>query len=93
MNSSSQFSHSRLWLYIGANTLPAVLQWLTLNYDTSPRGLMMLGCSWLITFCVTTRAYMDGKTTDTVVKESITTQPPGAPLPLGPTQQTIVTEK
>lgn len=85
MNPPAQFSHLRLWLYLGANCLPAVLQWLTLNYDTSPRGLEMLGCSLLITFCVTTRAYLDGKTTDKVVSESISTKPSGAPVSQGVT--------
>jgi len=91
VNPQAQFSHIRLWLYVGANTLPAVLQWLTLNYDTSPRGLMMLACSWLITFCVTTRAYMDGKTTDKVISEKIETAPSGTPPAAGNTESSTTT--
>ncbi len=89
MNPPAQFSHLRLWLYLGANCLPPVLQWLILNFDTSPRGILILCTSSLITICVTTRAYLDGKTTDKVVSETVRTEPSNTPVRTGVTETTI----
>lgn len=89
MNPPAQFSHLRLWLYLGANCLPAVVKWATLSWDTTPRGLTVLALETLATGCITTRAYLDGKTTDKVVAESITTQPKGTPEAKGPTETKI----
>lgn len=76
MNPKAQVSHVRLWLYIGASCIPAIIDWLTLQFDTSLRGLLILGSKTLLTFCITTRAYLDGKTTDKVVEETIKTKSP-----------------
>lgn len=92
MNPPSQVSHLRLWLYLGANCTPAILDWLTLQFDTTPRGLLILGAKTLMTICITTRAYLDGKTTDVVVKESITTRPAGSEPPKGDTETTTTTK-
>lgn len=78
---------------MGANCLPAVMEWLTLSFDTSPRGLSMLAVKTLITMCITTRAYLDGKTTDKVVSESVSTQPQGAPVSQGVTTSQISAPK
>jgi hypothetical protein len=52
-------SHARLWLYIVIGTLPAIVEWLTLTYDVSPRGLSILAAKTLLSAAVTARAYID----------------------------------
>jgi hypothetical protein len=49
----------RLFLYIAINTIPAIVKWLTLTFDTSPRGLAILAFETLLTALTTWRAYMD----------------------------------
>jgi hypothetical protein len=52
-------SHLRLWLYIAANTLPTITEWITNTFDLTPRGLLILTCKTLLTMVITTRAYLD----------------------------------
>lgn len=63
MNSKS---HIRLWLYILIGTLPAIVDWLTLTFDMSPRGLAILTTKTVLAACITARAYLDtgGKPSD-----------------------------
>lgn len=52
-------SHLRLWLYIAIGTLPAIIEWLTLTFDTSARGLGILFSKAVLSACITARAYID----------------------------------
>ena len=50
---------TRLFLYVSIGTLPAIVEWLTLTFDTSPRGILILLFKTLLTTAITWRAYID----------------------------------
>lgn len=64
MQGQFQFSHLRLWLYISIGTLPAVIEWLTLTFDTSIRGILILVTKSVLTAAITAKAYVDPGTLD-----------------------------
>lgn len=78
------FSHLRLWLYIFIIILPEILQWLTLTFDTSPRGLLILSVKVLLAGATVARSYIDnnGKPDETkpVVPPPIAPVAPGQPI-------------
>lgn len=51
--------HVRLWLYIVIGVMPNITQWLVLTYDTSLRGLLIVGSMTLTQAAITARAYLD----------------------------------
>lgn len=50
----------RLFLYILIGTLPEIINWLTLTFDTSPRGIAILAATVTLTAAITWRSYIDG---------------------------------
>ena len=68
-----QKSYLRLALYILIGTMPELINWLTLTFDCSPRGALILLAKATLTACITARAYIDNggdrpiKTTETIV--------------------------
>ena len=59
MNPLNQKSGVRLFLYIVIGTLPAIVEWLTLTFDTSARGILILLTKTILTAAITWRAYID----------------------------------
>lgn len=77
----NQYSHIRLWLYIVIGTLPAMVEWLTLTFDTSTRGILILVAKTVLSAAITARAYIDTggrmgepKVEDPEVVQTITTE-------------------
>lgn len=67
----------RLFLYIAINTIPAIVKWLTLTFDTSPRGILILLFETVLTALTTWRAYMDSG--GLPPKTPAPTEPPAMP--------------
>ena len=68
-----QKSYLRLALYIALAIMPEITNWLTLTFDLSLRGVLILIAKTFYAMCLTTRAYVDNggdrpiKTTETIV--------------------------
>jgi len=50
----------RLFLYILIGTLPEIINWLTLTFDMSPRGIAILAAKVTLTAAINWRAFIDG---------------------------------
>lgn len=50
----------RLALYILIGTLPELVNWLTLTFDWTPRGVAIVTCKVLLAACINWRAFIDG---------------------------------
>lgn len=48
-----------LFLYIAIGAIPELIKWLTLTYDTSLRGVLILAFTTALTTAITWRAYID----------------------------------
>lgn len=49
----------RLILYILIGSLPELINWLTLTFDLSPRGIAILIAKLTLAACITWRAFID----------------------------------
>lgn len=52
-------ARSRLILYIVIGTLPQWISWVTLTWDLTPRGLIIIASSLVLTGAVNWRAFID----------------------------------
>jgi len=50
----------RLFLYILIGTLPEIVNWLTLTFDLSPRGIAIIAAKVTLAGAINWRAFIDG---------------------------------
>lgn len=53
-------ARQRLVLYIIIGTMPEVVNWLTLTFDWSPRGVAILASKLILAAAINWRAFIDG---------------------------------